>query len=142
MTMLIFVPREEVPAPMSGQPFIHLHNHTEYSMLDGAARVGELLDEASRQGMTALGITDHGNMFGAFDFYKQANARGIKPVIGIEAYLAPRTSRFDRTRVQWNKGGDDDVSGGGAFTHLTLLAESTTGMHNLIRLSSLARRAV
>jgi DNA polymerase-3 subunit alpha len=123
---------------VSGQQFVHLHNHTEYSMLDGAARIGELLDEAGRQGMSALAITDHGNMFGAYDFYKQANARGIKPVIGIEAYLTPGTSRFDRTRVQWNKGGDDDVSGGGAFTHLTLLAETTTGMHNLFRLSSLA----
>ena len=123
---------------MSGQPFVHLHNHTEYSMLDGAARVGELLAEAQAQQMSALAITDHGNMFGAYDFYKQATARGITPIIGIEAYLAPRTSRFDRTRVQWNKGGDDDVSGGGAFTHLTLLAENTTGMHNLFRLSSRA----
>jgi len=123
---------------VSGQPFVHLHNHTEYSMLDGAARVGELLAEAQAQQMSALAITDHGNMFGAYDFYKQATARGITPIIGIEAYLAPRTSRFDRTRVQWNKGGDDDVSGGGAFTHLTLLAENTTGMHNLFRLSSRA----
>jgi DNA polymerase-3 subunit alpha len=123
---------------VSGQQFVHLHNHTEYSMLDGAARVGELLDEAQAQAMPALAITDHGNMFGAYDFYKQATKRGIKPIIGIEAYVAPRTSRFDRTRVQWNKGGDDDVSGGGAFTHLTLLAENTTGMHNLFRLSSLA----
>ncbi len=123
---------------MSRSQFVHLHNHTEYSMLDGAARVGELLDEAVAQRMPALAISDHGNMFGAYDFYKQATARGIKPIIGIEAYLAPRTSRFDRTRVQWNKGGDDDVSGGGAFTHLTLLAENTTGMHNLFRLSSRA----
>ncbi len=123
---------------MTDAPFVHLHNHTEYSMLDGAARVGELLDEAQAQQMSAVAITDHGNMFGAYDFYKQATTRGIKPIIGIEAYLAPRTSRFDRTRVQWNKGGDDDVSGGGAFTHLTLLAENTTGMHNLFRLSSRA----
>jgi DNA polymerase-3 subunit alpha len=123
---------------VSRPEFVHLHNHTEYSMLDGAARIGELLDEAQAQGMPALAITDHGNMFGAFEFYKQATARGIKPVIGIEAYLTPRTSRFDRTRVQWNAGGEDDVSGGGAFTHLTLLAENTTGMHNLFRLSSLA----
>jgi DNA polymerase-3 subunit alpha len=123
---------------VSGQQFVHLHNHTEYSMLDGAARVAELLEEAQAQAMPALAITDHGNMFGAFDFYRQARTRGITPIIGIEAYVAPRTSRFDRTRVQWNKGGDDDVSGGGAFTHLTLLAQSTTGMHNLFRLASLA----
>ncbi len=62
--------------------FVHLHAHTEYSMLDGAARVGELLDEAARLEMPALAITDHGNMFGAFDFYKQARARGIRPIIG------------------------------------------------------------
>ena len=130
--------RQEGPAAVSRPEFVHLHNHTEYSMLDGAARIGELLDEAQSQQMRALAITDHGNMFGAFEFYKQAKARDVRPIIGIEAYLTPRTSRFDRTRVQWNAGGEDDVSGGGAFTHLTLLAETTTGMHNLFRLSSLA----
>jgi len=123
---------------VSGPEFVHLHCHTEYSMLDGAARVPELLDECQRLGMDSLAITDHGNMFGAYDFYVQARKRGIRPIIGVEAYLTPRTSRFDRTRVQWNAGGEDDVSGGGAFTHLTLLAQTTAGMHNLFRLSSLA----
>ena len=118
--------------------FVHLHCHTEFSMLDGAARVGELLDLAAEQQMSALAITDHGNMFGAFDFYRQAKARGIRPIIGTEAYLTPGTSRFERRRVQWGNGGRDDVSGGGAYTHITLLAETTQGMHNLFRLSSLA----
>ncbi|HEX5016200.1 MAG TPA: DNA polymerase III subunit alpha, partial [Actinomycetes bacterium] len=118
--------------------FVHLHVHTEYSMLDGAARVGELLDAAVEQGMPAIAVTDHGNMFGAYDFYRQAKDRGIKPVIGIEAYVTPGTDRRDRTRVRWASGGEDDVSGGGAYTHMTLMAESTAGMHNLFRLSSLA----
>jgi DNA polymerase III subunit alpha len=118
--------------------FVHLHVHTEYSMLDGAARVGELLDAAVEQGMPALAVTDHGYVFGAYDFYRKARDRGIKPIIGIEAYLTPGTSRFDRSRVRWGAGGEDDVSGGGAFTHMTMLAADTTGMHNLFRLASLA----
>jgi DNA polymerase-3 subunit alpha len=118
--------------------FVHLHVHTEYSMLDGAARVKELLDAAVELEMPAIAVTDHGNVFGAFDFYRQARERGIKPIIGTEAYLTPGTHRSDRTRVRWGSGGEDDVSGAGAYTHMTLLAESTTGMHNLFRLSSLA----
>src|SRR3954451_7562445 len=120
----------------SSDSFVHLHVHTEYSMLDGAARLGELFTRASELGMTAMAMNDHGNVFGAHDFYRQANAAGIKPIIGMEAYLTPGTSRFDRTRVRWASGGEDDVSGGGAFTHMTLLAETTEGMHNLFRLSS------
>ena len=116
--------------------FVHLHVHTEYSMLDGAARLTELFAETARMGMPALAMTDHGNVFGAYDFYKQATAAGVKPIIGMEAYLTPNTSRYDRSRVRWASGGDDDVSGGGAFTHMTLLAETTAGMHNLFRLSS------
>jgi len=115
---------------------VHLHVHTEYSMLDGAARLPELLAETARMGMPAIAMTDHGNVFGAYDFYRKAQAAGVKPIIGMEAYLTPGTSRFERTRVRWADGGDDDVSGGGAFTHMTLLAENTTGMHNLFRLSS------
>jgi DNA polymerase-3 subunit alpha len=123
---------------MPNSSFVHLHVHTEFSMLDGAARVGELFDETVRLGMPALAITDHGNVFGAFEFYQAAQARGVKPIIGTEAYLTPGTSRFERRRVQWGNGGSDDVSGGGAYTHITLLAESTEGMHNLFKLSSLA----
>ncbi len=118
--------------------FVHLHVHTEYSMLDGAARVGELMDAAVEQGMPAIAVTDHGYVMGAYDFYRKARDRGIKPIIGVEAYLTPGTSRFDRTRVRWAGGGEDDVSGGGAYTHMTMLAENTTGMHNLFRMASLA----
>ena len=117
--------------------FVHLHVHTEYSMLDGAARVGDLVNEVARQEMPAIAMTDHGNVFGAFDFYKQATKAGVKPIIGIEAYVAPE-SRFDKKRVQWADGGEDDVSGGGAYTHMTILAENNQGLANLFKLSSLA----
>ena len=118
--------------------FVHLHVHTDYSMLDGAARVDELVARAAELGQTAMAITDHGNMFGAYDFYAKAKDAGIKPIIGIEAYATPNTSRFERKRVKWGDGGKDDVSAGGAYTHMTLLAETTAGMHNLFNLSSLA----
>ncbi|MDX6256395.1 MAG: polymerase subunit alpha [Frankiales bacterium] len=125
-------------AGSSADSFVHLHVHTEYSMLDGAARLKDLFTEAARMEMPALAMTDHGNVFGAYDFWKQARAAGVKPIIGMEAYVTPGTSRYERTRVRWAEGGEDDVSGGGAYTHMTLLAENTKGMHNLFRLSSLA----
>lgn len=115
--------------------FVHLHVHTDNSMLDGAARIDPLLDAAVAQGMPAIAMTDHGTLFGAFEFWKKANDRGIKPIIGIEAYLAPE-SRLDKRPIRWADGGEDDVSGGGAYTHLTLLSETTEGMHNLFTLSS------
>jgi DNA polymerase-3 subunit alpha len=118
--------------------FVHLHVHTEYSMLDGAARLKDLFAETARMGMPALAMTDHGNVFGAYDFWKQATAAGVNPVIGSELYVTPGTHRSERTRVRWADGGEDDVSGGGAFTHMTVLAETTEGMHNLFRLSSRA----
>ena len=114
-------------ADSSADSFVHLHVHTEYSMLDGAARVKDLFAEAARMEMPALAMTDHGNVFGAYDFWKQAKAAGVKPIIGMEAYVTPGTSRYERTRVRWADGGEDDVSGGGAFTHMTLLAENTAG---------------
>ena len=117
--------------------FAHLHVHTEYSMLDGAARVADLVAEVARQEMPAIAMTDHGNVFGAFDFYKQAKKVGVKPIIGIEAYVAPE-SRFEKKRVKWAEGGEDDVSGGGAYTHMTILSENNEGLSNLFRLSSLA----
>ena len=117
--------------------FAHLHVHTEYSMLDGAARVADLVAEVARQEMPAIAMTDHGNVFGAFDFYKQAKKVGVKPIIGIEAYVAPE-SRFEKKRVKWAEGGEDDVSGGGAYTHMTILAENNEGLSNLFKLSSLA----
>ena len=117
--------------------FVHLHVHTEYSMLDGAARLDDLFAKTAEMGMPALAMTDHGNVFGAFDFWKKAKAHGINPIIGSELYVAPG-SRFDKTRVKWGNGGEDDVSGGGAYTHMTVLATSTEGMHRLFRISSLA----
>ncbi|WP_433663511.1 DNA polymerase III subunit alpha [Nocardia sp. CA-128927] len=123
----------------SSGSFVHLHNHTEYSMLDGAAKISPLFAEANRLGMNAVGMTDHGNMYGASEFYNSAKKAGIKPIIGIEAYIAP-ASRFDTKRIQWGdpsqKG--DDVSGSGAYTHMTMVAENATGLRNLFKLSSLA----
>ena len=123
--------------PEKSENFVHLHVHTEYSMLDGAAKISELVEEVARQEMPAVAMTDHGNVFGAFEFHKIAKKAGIKPIIGIEAYVAPE-SRFDKRRVKWAEGGEDDVSGGGAYTHMTLLAENNQGLSNLFKLSSLA----
>jgi len=106
-------------------------------MLDGAARIEQLATEVARQGSPAIAITDHGHVFGAFEFYKAMKAVGVKPIIGIEAYVAPE-SRFDKRRVKWAEGGEDDVSGGGAFTHMTILAENNEGLSNLYKLASLA----
>ncbi|WP_040834536.1 DNA polymerase III subunit alpha [Nocardia brevicatena] len=119
--------------------FVHLHNHTEYSMLDGAAKISPLFAEAKRLGMTAVGMTDHGNMYGAAEFYNSAKKHDIKPIIGIEAYIAPE-SRFNTKRVQWGDPSQksDDVSGSGAYTHMTMVAENATGLRNLFTLSSLA----
>ncbi len=122
-----------------GSSFVHLHNHTEYSMLDGAAKIAPMLAEAQRLEMPAIGMTDHGNMFGASEFYNAATKAGIKPIIGVEAYIAPG-SRFDTRRVHWGDPGQksDDVSGSGSYTHLTMVAENATGLRNLFKLSSLA----
>ncbi|HEX4703261.1 MAG TPA: PHP domain-containing protein, partial [Pseudonocardiaceae bacterium] len=124
--------------------FVHLHVHTEYSMLDGAAKVAPLFAEVSRLEMPAVGMTDHGNMYGADEFYRQAEKTGIKPIIGIEAYVAPG-SRFHKKPVFWGQshqrstdelGEGGDVSGGGAYTHMTMLAENATGLRNLFKISS------
>ena len=118
--------------------FVHLHVHTEYSMLDGAARLTDMMQRTAELGMDSIAMTDHGNVFGAYDFWSKARAEGLRPIIGMEAYATPNTPRNERKRVRWNDGGDDDVSGSGAYTHMTLLAETTEGMHNLFRLSSQA----
>ena len=119
--------------------FVHLHVHTEYSMLDGAARLKDMFAQCAQTGMPAVAMTDHGNVYGAYDFWSKATAAGVKPIIGIEAYVAPEHRRH-RQPVRWGSPAqkDDDVSGAGAYTHMTLLAETTQGMHNLFRLSSLA----
>ncbi|WP_426939473.1 DNA polymerase III subunit alpha [Pseudarthrobacter sp. S3] len=123
----------------SNASFVHLHNHTEYSMLDGAARLGELFNETERLGMPALATTDHGYLFGAFDFWKRATDQGIKPIIGVEAYVTPGTARTDKSRVRWGEEHQrkDDISGGGSYTHMTLLSYNNVGMRNLFRASSI-----
>ena len=119
--------------------FVHLHNHTEYSMLDGAAKITPMLAEAQRLEMPAIGMTDHGNMYGASEFFHAATKVGIKPIIGVEAYVAPG-SRFDTRRILWGDPGQksDDVSGSGAYTHLTMVAHNATGLRNLFTLTSRA----
>jgi DNA polymerase-3 subunit alpha len=109
-------------------------------MLDGAARLGELFDETERLGMPALATTDHGYLFGAFDFWKKATDKGIKPIIGVEAYVTPGTARGDKSRVRWGEEHQrkDDISGGGSYTHMTLLSYNNAGMRNLFRASSIA----
>ena len=106
------------------QNFVHLHVHTQYSLLDGAARIPELVAHAKALGMPALAITDHGAMYGVIDFYKECKKQGVKPVLGMEAYVAPR-SRTER-------------EGGRENAHLVLLAKNKTGYQNLIKLSSSA----
>ena len=128
----------------SSSDFVHLHVHTEFSMLDGASRVPDLVGEAARLGMPALAMTDHGTLYGAYDFYKAATAAGIKPIIGLEGYYAPQ-GRFERRPFDFGGGFDEKASEDGSggrgkqsYTHMTLWAENTPGMHNLFRLASLA----
>lgn len=109
--------------------FVHLHLHTQYSLLDGANKVKNLMPQVRAYGMPAVAMTDHGNMFGAIDFYRSAAQSGIKPIIGCEMYLAPK-SRHDRSVVR-----SDDYEGGGNF-HLILLAMNLDGYRNLCRLVS------
>jgi DNA polymerase-3 subunit alpha len=108
---------------VTGSGFVHLHTHTEYSLLDGAARIPSLFQRAGEYGMPALAVTDHGSMFGSLDFYEAGRATGIKPIIGVEAYVAPG-SRFERTP------GESEEK----YRHLTVLARDETGYRNLLRL--------
>jgi DNA polymerase-3 subunit alpha len=119
--------------------FVHLHTHTEYSMLDGASRISDLVQTAREDGQPALGITDHGNMYGVLDFYAQCRAEGLNPVIGTEAYMAAE-SRHERPvrRGRVDDTGGDIEGGQKLYYHLTLLAETTAGYHNLMKLSSAA----
>jgi DNA polymerase III subunit alpha len=119
--------------------FTHLHTHTEFSMLDGAARVEALVAKAAADGQPALGITDHGNMYGVLDFYQACRNHGINPVIGTELYQAyeTRTERPAR-RGRVDDSGGDSEGGRKAYYHLTALAENQTGYRNLIQLSSRA----
>ncbi|MFD4959766.1 DNA polymerase III subunit alpha [Microbacterium sp. NPDC058389] len=109
-------------------------------MLDGAAKIGAMTQAAADYGMPAIAVTDHGNTFAAFEFYRASQAAGVNPIIGLEAYVTPGTHRSDKSRVAWGspEQKSDDVSGSGAYTHMTLWSENTGGMHNLFRLSSLS----
>ncbi len=124
---------------MATRSFTHLHTHTEFSMLDGAARVGELVAAAAADGQPALGITDHGNMYGVLDFYAACRSAGINPVIGTEAYMAGE-SRHERPvrRGRVDDTGGDVEGGEKLYYHLTLLAETNEGYRNLLKLSSAA----
>ena len=113
---------------MTTRPFVHLHCHSHYSLLDGASPVSKLVARAKQHGMNALALTDHGNLHGALEFYKKAKDAGINPIIGYEAYVAPG-SRFTR---------GDASSSKDATYHLTLLAKNRTGFRNLVRLASKA----
>ncbi len=120
--------------------FVHLHTHTEFSMLDGAARIPDAVAAAVNDGQPALGITDHGNMYGVLDFYKGCNQHGIKPIIGTEAYMAleSREERPSRRGRKLDDSGGDTDSGTKLYYHLTLLAENNAGYSNLLKLASRA----
>ena len=120
--------------------FVHLHTHTEFSMLDGAARIPDAVAAAVNDGQPALGITDHGNMYGVLDFYKGCNQHGIKPIIGTEAYMAleSREERPARRGRKLDDSGGDTDSGTKLYYHLTLLAENNAGYSNLLKLASRA----
>ena len=132
---------------MASESFVHLHVHTEYSTLDGAAKIAKLAGRVKDLGMPAVAMTDHGNMFGAYEFQKVAAAAGLTPIIGTEAYVAP-ASRFHKEAVYWGEphqrktdeatGRGGDVAASGAYLHKTLLAATATGLRNLMRISSLA----
>ena len=102
--------------------FIHLHTHSHYSLLDGLAKIDDIIDRAKELGMKAIALTDHGNLYGAIEFYKKAVKAEVKPILGVETYVAPR-SRFEKE----NKIDDQ-------YSHLILLCENNTGWKNLIQL--------
>jgi len=107
--------------------FVHLHVHSHYSLLDGATRIGDLVSTAADHGMDTLALTDHGNLFGAVDFYNAATKAGVKPILGMEAYISP-TTRHDRSMANIST----------SSYHLILLAMNDTGWRNLVKLSSRA----
>ena len=105
--------------------FVHLHLHTEYSTLDGAVRCKEAAARAAELGMPAVAMTDHGNLYGAIEFYEAARKEGVKPILGCEIYLAPESMEHRQ-----------EIPGRKRATHLTLLAENNTGWENLVQLVS------
>ena len=112
---------------MTDRPFVHLHCHSHYSLLDGASPIGKLIQRAKEHGMNALALTDHGNLHGALEFYRKAKEAGINPIIGYEAYIAPG-SRFEKEAGNMKE----------ASYHLTLLAQNRTGFKNLVKMASVA----
>ncbi|UCE82802.1 MAG: DNA polymerase III subunit alpha, partial [Deltaproteobacteria bacterium] len=112
---------------MSSKEFVHLHVHSEYSLLDGAIRIRDMLKASVEFGMPAVALTDHGNMHGALEFYEKANNYGVKPILGCEVYVAPK-SRHDR----------GETNDGGRNYHIVLLAENNTGYRNLLKLLTVA----
>ncbi|MCA9345208.1 PHP domain-containing protein, partial [Candidatus Saccharibacteria bacterium] len=118
--------RGAVIATLRPSDYVHLHNHTQFSLLDGLTQLGPLLDFAKEQGMEAIAKTDHGTLSGSVEFYKEAKAKGIKPIIGIETYVAMR------------KHTDKDPAKDKQRYHLVLLAMNNTGYKNIMRLSTIA----
>jgi DNA polymerase-3 subunit alpha len=111
---------------MSSRPFVHLHCHSHYSLLDGASKIPDLFERTKALGMPALALTDHGNLYGAVEFLREAKSAGVLPIVGLEAYVAPGR------RTERSGGG---VSGKEHAFHLTLLAKNAAGFRNLMRLS-------
>src|SRR6478752_2900128 len=112
---------------MASDSFVHLHVHTEYSTLDGAVRIADLMKKAKQFGMPAVGMTDHGVLYGAIEFYQEAKKAGINPIVGCEVYMAPGKHTEKKA-----------TSGRDASSHMTLLATSRVGYHNLVKLVSIA----
>jgi DNA polymerase-3 subunit alpha len=116
---------------VSPRPFVHLHLHSQYSLLDGAIKIDPLFERARELGMPAVALTDHGNLFGAVEFFESAQRHGVKPILGCEVYIAAG-SRFEREAREREESGFDAIS------HLLLLAMNDTGYHNLMTLVSKA----
>ncbi len=113
--------------------FIHLHNHSHYSLQDGACTVGDIVDAAKKYNMQSVALTDHGVMYGAAEFYKKATKAGIKPIIGMEAYIVRKGNRFERGEANESNG----KKGKKNYSHLILLAKNKEGYKNLSKLSTL-----
>ena len=120
----------------SNKSFVHLHVHADGSALDGLSQIQKMVPRVIELGQPAIGISDHGSMSATYDLYKATKGTDIKPIYGIEAYLAPAVPRSHKEPVRWAEGGGNDVSGSGAYTHMTMWAETNEGLHNLFKLSS------
>src|SRR5262249_28910659 len=120
-------------ATTTTRSFVHLHNHSQYSLLDGASKLDDLLEKAAEFGMPAMAVADHGNIFGAVRFFDSALERGIRPILGMEAYVAPGDRRDRTTQAGGTQGAQKKP-----YYHQILLATNATGYANLVRLSSIA----